>query len=101
MASGTSAAAFSSTVTGNRSCSGVRLKVLADDVAVFATAGALADAAVPGSEQAARPSRAVAASVTVSPDVRVFLDIVLPLEGSDVMLVPATIRAGRKRVKAP
>jgi hypothetical protein len=37
------------------------LKVLADDVAVFVAAGAFADAAAPGSEQAESASRLVAA----------------------------------------
>jgi hypothetical protein len=63
---------------------------------------ALPAADAPGSEQAARPSRVVAARATLTPDVNVvnvFLDIILPLEIVDSVLVPATIRPGRMPVK--
>ncbi len=68
-----------------------------DDAAGFA----LLAAAAPGSEQAVRASRAVAASAAPTPDVSVVLDICSPLGSLGFVLVPATIRRRQKPVKVP
>ena len=83
MASGTRAAAASSTVTGTRSCCGERLNVFGpeedDDVGVSAAAVA------PGSEQADSASSVVAARARLTPglsapapDLRVLRAMIFP-----------------------
>src|SRR5688572_15078660 len=99
MASGTRAAAASSTVTGTRSCCGDRLKVLAPEEDEEEGAGVFSAAVAPGSEQADRASSVVAARARLTPglsvpapDLRVLRAMIFPLEVAAEVLVAATIR---------